>query len=223
MLNNSISYTLIKPSSNPSSSLEILEEVKLLGVIITNDLKWDKNTSYLVKKANKKMRMLHIASKFTRNREHLKQIYKTFIRSNLEFSSNVWHSSLTKENRQDLERVQKAALRVILGAEYLNYKDALTLAKLESLEERRGLISLKFAKNCLKNENFSKLFPLKRKNHAMNVRNPDKYVVKSANTERYKNSTIPFLQRQLNLENIKRKVELKKVQLVNDSKRKYYQ
>ena len=128
-----------------------------------------------------------------------------------------------KENRQDLERVQKAALRVILGAEYLNYKDALTLAKLESLEERRGLISLKFAKNCLKNENFSKLFPLKRKNHAMNVRNPDKYVVKSANTERYKNSTIPFLQRQLNLENIKRKVELKKVQLVNDSKRKYYQ
>ena len=57
----------------------------------------------------------------------------------------------------------------------------------------------------------------------MNVRNPDKYVVKSANTERYKNSTIPFLQRQLNLENIKRKVELKKVQLVNDSKRKYYQ
>ena len=169
------------------------------------------------------MRMLHIASKFTRNREHLKQIYKTFIRSNLEFSSNVWHSSLTKENRQDLERVQKAALRVILGAEYLNYKDALTLAKLESLEERRGLISLKFAKNCLKNENFSKLFPLKRKNHAMNVRNPDKYVVKSANTERYKNSTIPFLQRQLNLENIKRKVELKKVQLVNDSKRKYYQ
>ena len=122
-----------------------------------------------------------------------------------------------------MERVQKAALRVILGAEYLNYKDALTLAKLESLEERRGLISLKFAKNCLKNENFSKLFPLKRKNHAMNVRNPDKYVVKSANTERYKNSTIPFLQRQLNLENIKRKVELKKVQLVNDSKRKYYQ
>ena len=102
--------------------LEIVEEVKLLGVIITNDLRWDKNTSYLVKKANKKMRMLHIASKFTRNREHLKQIYKTFIRSNLEFSSNVWHSSLTKENRQDLERVQKAALRVTLRGDYLNYE-----------------------------------------------------------------------------------------------------
>ena len=94
--------------------LEIVDEVKLLGVIINKDLKWSKNTNYLVKKANKKMRMLHIASKFTRNREHLKQIYKTFIRCNLEFSSNVWHSSLTEENRQDLERVQKAALKVIL-------------------------------------------------------------------------------------------------------------
>ena len=153
--------------------LDIVEEVKLLGVIITNDLRWDKNTSYLVKKANKKMRMLHIASKFTRNREHLKQIYKTFIRSNLEFSSNVWHSSLTKENRQDLERVQKAALRVILRGDYENYEDALRLTNLESLDKRRGLLGLKFAKNCLKNENFAKLFPLKETKHAMNVRNPD--------------------------------------------------
>ena len=55
-----------------------------------------------------------------------------------------------------------------MGGDYQNYKDALKLAKMESLEERRGLISLKFAKNCLKNENFSKLFPLKRKNHGMN-------------------------------------------------------
>ena len=171
------------------------------------------------------MRMLHIASKFTRNREHLKLIYKTFIRSNLEFSSNVWHSSLTTENRQDLERVQKAALRVILRGEceYLNYENALRLTNLESLEERRGFLSLKFAKNCLKNENFSKLFPLKKTKHAMNVRKPDKFLVKSANTERYKWSTIPFLQRQLNNDNNKRKIEMRKFLLIGDSKRKLCQ
>ena len=38
--------------------LEIVDEVKLLGVIINKDLKWSKNTNYLVKKANKRMRML---------------------------------------------------------------------------------------------------------------------------------------------------------------------
>ena len=41
-------------------NLEVVVEAKLLGVIIDKDLKWNKNTKYLVKEANKKMRMLHI-------------------------------------------------------------------------------------------------------------------------------------------------------------------
>ena len=56
----------------------------------------------------------------------------------------------------------------------------------------------------------------------MNVRKPGKYVVANANTERYKRSTIPYLQRLLNVENQNRKTELNKLQLVGDSKRKYY-
>ena len=165
------------------------------------------------------MRMLHIAAKFTRNRDHLMQIYKTFIRSHLEFSSNVWHSSLTKENRQDLERVQKAALKVILGKEYKDYDDALKLTKLQSLEQRREVISLRFVKNSLKNANFSKLFPLKKVNHVMNVRNPFKYHVNKANTERYRRSTIPYLQRQLNSDVLKRKCEFKDLQTFNEAKK----
>ena len=31
---------------------EIVKQAKLLGVIISDDLKWDENTSYLVRKAN---------------------------------------------------------------------------------------------------------------------------------------------------------------------------
>lgn len=84
------------------------------------------------------------------------------------------------------------------------------------LEERRGFLSLKFAKNCLKNE--EKKFPLKKRKHAMNVRKSDKFYVKSANIERYKTS-IPFLQRQLNNENNKMKIEMGKF-LSGDSKRK---
>ena len=147
------------------------------------------------------MRMLHIAAKFTRNRERLMQIYKTFIRSNLEFSSNVWHSSLTKENRQDLERVQKAALKVILRNDYKDYEGSLRLTDLQSLNEGREMTSLRFVKNSLKNANSSKLFPLKNVDHVMSVRNPLKYYINKANTERYKKSTITYLQRLLNKEN----------------------
>ena len=33
-------------------TIEVLQENKLLGTIITNDLKWTKNTDYLVNKGN---------------------------------------------------------------------------------------------------------------------------------------------------------------------------
>ena len=45
-----------------------------------------------------KMRMLQIAAKFIRGKQNLLHIYKTFIRSRLEYSCVVWHNSLTKEN-----------------------------------------------------------------------------------------------------------------------------
>jgi len=113
----------------------------------------------------------------------------------------VWHSSLTKENRQDLERVQKAALKVILRNDYKDYEGSLRLTDLQSLNEGREMTSLRFVKNSLKNANFSKLFPLKNVDHVMSVRNPLKYYINKANTERYKKSTITYLQRLLNKEN----------------------
>ena len=79
---------------------------------------------------------------------------------------------------------------------------------MESLHERRETIALRFAKNCLKNENFSKLFPLNNQKHGMTVRNPLKYQIKKANTERLKVSTIPYMQRMLNDNDKKRKKDM---------------
>ena len=59
---------------------------------------------------------------------------------------------LTKENSQDLERVQKCALRLILDQKYKNYQNALNLLNLLSLEERRNKLFLSFAKKCTTNE-----------------------------------------------------------------------
>ena len=85
---------------------------------------------------------------------------------------------------------------------------ALKLTNLESLDDRREALGLRFAKNCLNNQNFSKLFPLNSQKHVMKVRNPLKYRVNKANTERYKCSSIPYMQRLLNDENKKRKKDL---------------
>ena len=87
--------------------LEIINETKLPGLIVTSDLRWDKNVDYLVKDANKRMLMLHAASKFTNDKHVLKQIYFPRIRCKLDQSAVVWNSSLTQKNVNDLERVQK--------------------------------------------------------------------------------------------------------------------
>ena len=74
----------------------------------------------------------------------------------------MWHSSLSQRNRNDLERVQKSAVRVILGNNYNNYEDALKKIGLVTLEERREQMCLKFAKECLKLEKMKKLFQNKK-------------------------------------------------------------
>ena len=92
----------------------------------------------------------------------------------------------------DLERVQKAALRVILKSEYGNYDNALKMSMLLCLDERREVMSLIFAKNCLKNSYFSKLIPTNEFKHEMKKRNPFLYAMKRTNTKRLKRSGIPF-------------------------------
>ena len=95
-----------------------MTETKLLGVHITDDLKWHKNTEEIVKKANKRMLLLNKASKFTSQIADLTTIYKIFIRSILENSCVVWHSTLAEQDSKSIERVQKAAFKVILTEHY---------------------------------------------------------------------------------------------------------
>ena len=45
-------------------NIEIVKETKLLGIIMTDDLKWDKNCQYLIKKSYNKMQILRKASSF---------------------------------------------------------------------------------------------------------------------------------------------------------------
>ena len=84
--------------------LEVLNSTKLLGTIISDDLSWDLNTKSIVKKANARMELIRKVSSFNPPLEDLKSIYFLFVRSLLEQSATVWHSSLTKENSDDLER-----------------------------------------------------------------------------------------------------------------------
>ena len=128
----------------------------------------------------------------------LKEIYTIFIRSLLEQSATVWHSSLTEENSSDLERVQKTAVKLILGENYLNYDEALQKLDLLTLSERREELCLRFAQKCVKNPKTSNMFPKNEKNHSMETRQPEVFKVQHANTERLRKSSIIYMQHLLN-------------------------
>ena len=103
---------------------------------------------------------------------------------------------------EDMERIQKAAVKEILGNDYDNYTQALSKLKMENLNKRREDMALKFAKKM----HSSKLFLLRDINHGKNIRNSEKYHVNVSKTNRrYKQSAIPYLQRLLNKGNFEKR------------------
>ena len=95
------------------------------------------------------MRILNAAAKYTSKISDFKTVYNMFIRSKLEHSAVVWHSGLTEEEKDDLERVQKAAVKVMIKDKFENYEKALELLNMKTLYDRRQVLSYIFAKRCL--------------------------------------------------------------------------
>ena len=178
--------------------METVQEQKLLGTILTADLKWDRNTEEIVRKANGRLQLLRKVSSFGADVSDLKLIYVIFIRSLLEQSCTVWHSGLTEQNTQDLERIQKTSFKIILKDNYMSYENALKVLDLETLSDRRENLCLSFARKCLKNERMSQYFEKNEKEHQMKTRNEEKFKVSMAHTEKMKKSPIIYMQRLLN-------------------------
>ena len=130
------------------------------------------------------MQLLREMTNFGASPEELKEIYISFVRSQLEQSATVWHSSLTEENSQDLERVQKTALKMILRNRYNGYKKSLRKLDLDSLDKRRENLCLNFAIKCTENNRMKFMFPQNEKKHEMNTRDTPKFIVQHANKER---------------------------------------
>ena len=76
---------------------------------------------------------------------------------------------------------------------------------------RREKLCLKFAKACVNNHKLSDMFPRAEKNHLMEKRRKEVFLVKMARTERYKDSAVPFLQGLLNKENLEKRKSLKRL------------
>ena len=177
--------------------LKLVEKMKLLGVIITSDLKWRENTEFITKKAFKRLWLIKRLKQLGASTAALVDLYFKHVRSVVEFSAVVWTSSLTQENICSIERVQKAALAVILGSRYQSYEEACTLLSIEKLSSRREKLSLKFAKK-------SSMHPIHKHWFVLNPAEtitrsiPSKYKPVLVRTQRLLKSAIPYFTQLLN-------------------------
>ena len=124
--------------------IDLVEETKLLGVVLTSDLSWTANTQYIVERCNSKIWTLRRLKKLGAMKDDLLEIYFKQIRSVAEFAVPVWNSSLTGDDIVSLERIQKTVLHVILGEEYVSYNSALRATGLKKVvrKEKKDLTKL---------------------------------------------------------------------------------
>ena len=188
--------------TDEGSTIEVIEETKLLGILVRSDMSWKSNTKMLCKKGYSRLWILRNLARLGMSRESLIDVYFKQCRSVLELAAPAWTPGLTKTEIYQLERVQKTACEIILQSKLQSYKSALKILNMETLEIRREQISLKFAKKAIKSEKFKQWFAMEDSTEP-NIRtrgykpNPELKPV-TFKRMRYKNSPIPYLTELLN-------------------------
>ena len=126
---------------------KIVKQMKILGTVINSDLSWNDNCDAIIKKVNARMSLLRNVYSFGATTDEIVHKWVVFCRSVVEQSCVVWHSSLTQENSDDIERTQKTFSKMILKEKYLDYE---TILNLDSLKSRGQPLCEKFAKSDIK-------------------------------------------------------------------------
>ena len=185
------------------------EKINLLGVVISNDLKWSDNTEHICDKVNRKIYILGKLKKFGLRTEELLKVWKAVLRPLTEYATPLWHSGLTDVDSEMLESLQKKVLGIILGVTYINnkrrykvdgkslcYKMTLEKIDLESLKDRREFLTKKFALQVVHNARHNEMFQPRIRN--VNTRLRSKYQENFCETNRFKMSAVPYMTRMLN-------------------------
>ena len=116
--------------------IDTVQVVKLLGLYIQEDLKWNSHVCEMTKKAAKRLNFLVQLKRAQVPPRELVQFYVACIQLVLLYGCQVFHFSLPQYLSLTFERIQKRALRIMFGCA-VHYHDALSRSGLVTLEQRR--------------------------------------------------------------------------------------
>lgn len=179
------------------SNIERVDVFKLLGVFVSADLRWNRHINYIAGKANSRLHFLRQIKRAAVSVDQMLYFYIAYIRPVLEYAAPVWHTGLTTELSDQLESLQKRALRIIYGgSSFTNYT-------YEPFCEKLGILTLHARREELSKNFFIGLFdpasclhhliPGKRENlQTEKLRKSVQYQIPFARTNRFRNSLILY-------------------------------
>ena len=139
--------------------------------------------------------MIHLRN-FGFSESELVKVFKTIGRPIADYCSIVYHSMLTDQMDERLERCQMHALRCIFGFG-VSYCEMRRRAGITTLRQRRFEQTDKFAVSCTKSDRFSERFQTKA-TRTSGRRGGEKYVEKFARCKRLQVSPLFYMRRRLN-------------------------
>ena len=103
----------ITPLQIKNENIELVNNLKFLGTIISSDFKWYSNTQIILKKAHQRLYFLRHLKKFNLNDKILTNFYRAIIESILTFSIIIWFKNLSQSEKRKLNKVIIHASRII--------------------------------------------------------------------------------------------------------------
>ena len=100
--------------------LNEVEVVKVLGILLQANLKWNEQVNAMISKGNKRIFMLRTLKQFNLPRRDLMLVYTGYIRPVVEYGVPVWHPGLSPapppplRGRRDRMRVPKISSKGVL-------------------------------------------------------------------------------------------------------------
>ena len=141
--------------------------------------------------------MLYNLKKNGFTNEELVLVYKTMIVPVADYCDVVYHSLLTDEQDEELERAQDRALRCIFGTR-VSGRRMRAMAGVSTLRDRRVQHADAFAAGCAASPRFSEWFPLKTTRQSRRTGTTEKYQETFARCERLRASPLHYFRRRLN-------------------------
>jgi len=130
------------PVSLSGKPVERVTALKLLGVHVTNNLKWSQHVDTITSKAASRLHFVKQLKRSGAGRDDLLSFFRTVIRPVLEYACPVWHPSLTAAQTKSLESLQRRAMRIVFDDD--DYTVSLIRAGLDTLETRREQLTERF-------------------------------------------------------------------------------